>query len=36
MSQHSFPKVEPFLLRQKTLCRNRVSKGGVAIESFLS
>ena len=36
MSRHSFPKVGPFLSRQKTLYCDRVSKGGVATESFLS
>ena len=34
VSQQSFPKGGPFLSRQKTLCRDRVSKGGVATRCF--
>ena len=35
VSQQSFPRAGPFLSRQKILCRDRVCRGGVAIESFL-
>ena len=34
--RQSFLKVGSFLLRQKILCHDRVCKGGVATESFLS
>ena len=34
VSKQSFPKGGPFLSRQKTLCRDRVSKGGVATRCF--
>ena len=36
VSRQGFPKGGPFLSRHKNLCQNKLSKGGVAIECFLS